>query len=80
MKVFYSIDLLRFYASFIVFTGHYVHFGMHYNLNLDNYLFLNFGFGYGGLAVPSFFMISGVIFAHMYGEKIQNKKITIKEY
>ncbi|NOI18056.1 hypothetical protein F0223_07405 [Vibrio coralliilyticus] len=67
-KNFYLLDLLRFYAAFVVFSGHYVHFSIHYGFEWSDSIRPDFfaGFGYAALAVPSFFVISGVIFAYIW--------------
>jgi len=77
----YSLEILRFLAAFIVFFGHYVHFYMHNKIQESNNIFFELNPSFiGGLAVPLFFMMSGVIFVHVYKEEILTKRISFKSF
>lgn len=67
-KSIYAFEILRFIAAFITFFGHYVHFFMCERTQVSWFNDINPKIG--ALAVPSFFMLSGAIFAHTYGNSI----------
>jgi peptidoglycan/LPS O-acetylase OafA/YrhL len=82
-----GLDLLRFFLSFSILIVHFPFFSTPYNtIQSIEKLFLPFAsflkpiYQYGGLAVETFWMISGVIFFHFYLSEIHSKKISFKRF
>lgn len=76
----YTFEILRFVAAFITFFGHYAHFFMWQKIDIPTSWFGKINPEVGGLAVPIFFMLSGAIFAHTYGNSIVLKKISFSSF
>jgi peptidoglycan/LPS O-acetylase OafA/YrhL len=77
----YSLEVLRFIAAFCIFFGHYTHFYQFYSIPEDAGVFQSINpSNWGGLAVPIFFMMSGVIFTRNYQNKIQLGEISFFEF
>ena len=72
----FSLEIPRFCAAYIIFYGHFVHFYMYYGIEEEKGLFFDLLSPFGSLAVPFFFMLSGVVFCHGYGKKINNGEIS----
>jgi peptidoglycan/LPS O-acetylase OafA/YrhL len=83
MKIFYSVEILRFFTSISILLYHYKHFFypfstlsiVHYNnieKSLPFYSFLNFFYIYGSYGVQLFYCISGFVFSHVYLLKKDN--------
>lgn len=77
-KTIYTFELLRFVAAFFTFFGHYVHFFMWQQT--ESRWFNDINPDIGALAVPSFFMLSGAIFAHTYGNSLSVGKTTFLSF
>jgi peptidoglycan/LPS O-acetylase OafA/YrhL len=83
MKIFYSVEILRFFSSISILLYHYKHFFypfstlsiVHYDnieKSLPFYYFLNFFYIYGSYGVQLFYCISGFVFSHVYLLKKNN--------
>jgi peptidoglycan/LPS O-acetylase OafA/YrhL len=83
MKIFYSVEILRFFTSISILLFHYKHFFYPFStlstVNYDSiekslpfYFFLNFFYVYGSYGVQLFYCISGFVFSHVYLLKKNN--------
>ena len=86
-KRFYSLDILRGFASLSVVLWHWQHFYFngtnptHYNLeNQPFYSLLFLFYNKGNLAVQLFFSLSGFIFSWLYTNKIKDRNITSTQF
>lgn len=73
-KSIYTFEILRFAAALVTFFGHYIHFFVWQKTEVSWFNDINPEIG--ELAVPIFFMLSGAIFAHTYGNSIVVNKTT----
>lgn len=89
MKIFYSVEILRFLTSISILLFHYKHFFYPFStlsiVNYDSiekslpfYFFLKFFYVYGSYAVQLFYCISGFVFSHVY--LLKKKNITFLNF
>jgi len=82
---FYLLDISRGFAAICVVLQHYVHFfynstEAYYYDQQPFYEYIAFGYRFGSVAVPFFFILSGFIFFTFYKKKISEKNITFKDF
>ncbi len=82
-----GLDFLRFILSISVIIWHYQHFYIPSGIKREIYVtqqpffkFLSLFYLKGYLAVPVFWIISGIIFYHFYFRLIENKTVNFKVF
>lgn len=78
-KIYVNLEILRFFAAFVIVVYHYLHFT--WPLNDYNPAEAPFGFlfgaiyDHGAIAVQFFWILSGFIFFSQYAQRIQDKQV-----